>query len=326
MALVALGRLRTRRGDPGAAAALDEALELAEQTADAPAPGPGARGPRGGRLAGRRPPARAAPRRARRGTWRSTTGTRGTPASSASGAGRAGERVRLPACAARPFARQVAGDWRRAAALWERLGCPYERARALADGDEAAQRAALEIFDRLGARPDSSACASACAPPACATSRAARAPATRGNPLRPHRARGRDRRPARRRADQRRHRRAPAHLAQDGGPSRLGHPGQARRRLPRGSRPDGRAARADPRPRPRGSARREARLAGQPSLRTNRRSTSQNSAVAVKIGRCPRPSNRWSRASGRCRARWRAAATETRRSSVPCRIRVGVFT
>ena len=68
--------------------------------------------------------------------------------------GRAGERVRLPACAARPFAREVAGDWRRAAALWERLGCPYERARALADGDEAAQRAALEIFDRLGARPD----------------------------------------------------------------------------------------------------------------------------------------------------------------------------
>ena len=32
MALVALGRLRTRRGDPGAAAALDEALELAAQT------------------------------------------------------------------------------------------------------------------------------------------------------------------------------------------------------------------------------------------------------------------------------------------------------
>jgi len=60
----------------------------------------------------------------------------------------------MPACAARPFARQVAGDWRRAAAAWERLGCPYERARALADGDEPAQLAALEIFVRLGARPD----------------------------------------------------------------------------------------------------------------------------------------------------------------------------
>ena len=90
---------------------------------------------------------------------------------------RAGERVRLPAFAARPFAREIAGDWRRAAAAWERLGCPYERARALADGDEAAQLTALEIFDQLGARPDSSACASACAPAARATSRAARAPA-----------------------------------------------------------------------------------------------------------------------------------------------------
>jgi DNA-binding CsgD family transcriptional regulator len=67
---------------------------------------------------------------------------------------RAGERVRLPVYAARPFARQAAGDWRRAAALWERLGCPYERARALAEGDEPAQLAALELFDRLGARPD----------------------------------------------------------------------------------------------------------------------------------------------------------------------------
>jgi DNA-binding CsgD family transcriptional regulator len=67
---------------------------------------------------------------------------------------RAGERVRLSACAAPPFARQVAGDWRRAATLRERLGCPYERARALAEGDEPAQLAALEIFDRLGARPD----------------------------------------------------------------------------------------------------------------------------------------------------------------------------
>ena len=67
---------------------------------------------------------------------------------------RTGDRVRLPAHAARPFARQVAGDWRRAADAWQRLGCPYERARALAEGDEAAQLAALEIFDRLGARPE----------------------------------------------------------------------------------------------------------------------------------------------------------------------------
>src|SRR6185436_18236023 len=67
---------------------------------------------------------------------------------------RSGERARMPAWAARPFAWEVAGEWRRAAAAWGRLGCPYEQARALAEGDEAAQRAALETFDRLGARPD----------------------------------------------------------------------------------------------------------------------------------------------------------------------------
>jgi hypothetical protein len=33
--------------------------------------------------------------------------------------------------------------------MWERIGCPFERAMALADGDEAAQRAALDIFDKL---------------------------------------------------------------------------------------------------------------------------------------------------------------------------------
>jgi DNA-binding CsgD family transcriptional regulator len=47
----------------------------------------------------------------------------------------------------------MAGDWHAAAAFWERVGCPYEQALALVDGDEAAQRAALEIFERLGARP-----------------------------------------------------------------------------------------------------------------------------------------------------------------------------
>ncbi|MGO8950758.1 MAG: ATP-binding protein [Ktedonobacterales bacterium] len=52
-----------------------------------------------------------------------------------------------------PFVLQMAGDWRAAADTWERLGCPYEQALALMDGDEAAQRAALAIFERLGAAP-----------------------------------------------------------------------------------------------------------------------------------------------------------------------------
>ena len=45
------------------------------------------------------------------------------------------------------------GDWRLAAAEWERIGCPFERAMALADGDPEAQVQALAIFEQLGARP-----------------------------------------------------------------------------------------------------------------------------------------------------------------------------
>jgi DNA-binding NarL/FixJ family response regulator len=48
---------------------------------------------------------------------------------------------------------QFACHWRDAADGWWALGCPYEQARALAQGDEAAQRAALQIFEHLGASP-----------------------------------------------------------------------------------------------------------------------------------------------------------------------------
>ena len=48
---------------------------------------------------------------------------------------------------------QIAGDWQRSADAWRRLGCPYEEARALAEGDCNAQERALTIFDRLGAKP-----------------------------------------------------------------------------------------------------------------------------------------------------------------------------
>src|SRR5262249_35583795 len=65
----------------------------------------------------------------------------------------AGEQMFPPKCSARPFFLQIKGDWRRAARIWERMGCPYEQARALADGDPPAQMAALEIFIRLGAAP-----------------------------------------------------------------------------------------------------------------------------------------------------------------------------
>ena len=47
----------------------------------------------------------------------------------------------------------ISGDWQAAADAWERIGCPFERGLALAQGDENAQRAALVIFEQLGARP-----------------------------------------------------------------------------------------------------------------------------------------------------------------------------
>lgn len=58
-----------------------------------------------------------------------------------------------PEEAATPYALQIKEDRRAAAAEWERTGRPYERALALAGGDEAAQRNALEIFEQLGAAP-----------------------------------------------------------------------------------------------------------------------------------------------------------------------------
>ena len=35
-----------------------------------------------------------------------------------------------------PYTMRRAGDWRASATRWEQLGCPYERATALADADD----------------------------------------------------------------------------------------------------------------------------------------------------------------------------------------------
>lgn len=67
---------------------------------------------------------------------------------------RAGAEEELPGWMARPFTLLMAGDWLSAARAWERLHCPYEQARAMAEGSTETQIAALEIFERLGARPD----------------------------------------------------------------------------------------------------------------------------------------------------------------------------
>jgi AAA ATPase domain len=66
---------------------------------------------------------------------------------------RAGGLSSPPGPIAEPFARQIAGDWPEAAALWAEIGCPYEQALALAEGDASAQQDALVLFEQLGAQP-----------------------------------------------------------------------------------------------------------------------------------------------------------------------------
>jgi DNA-binding CsgD family transcriptional regulator len=59
------------------------------------------------------------------------------------------ETGRLPT----PIREHCEGRWHEAAAGWRALGRPYEEALALSGAGDAAQRQALEIFDRLGAVP-----------------------------------------------------------------------------------------------------------------------------------------------------------------------------
>lgn len=152
MAQLALGRLRARRGDAGVWSALDEALRLALDS---------------GHLQ------RLAPVRAARAEAAWLDGDRSRCVAEAQAAyglatarrhawfvgelgfwlHLAGESIEIPGYAAQPYLLQIAGRWRQAGAAWRDLCCPYEQARALAIGDEAAQREALAMFERLGARP-----------------------------------------------------------------------------------------------------------------------------------------------------------------------------
>jgi DNA-binding CsgD family transcriptional regulator/tetratricopeptide (TPR) repeat protein len=53
--------------------------------------------------------------------------------------------------AADPWRLLLDGQWSEAAAAWRSVGCPYECAEALASGDEPAMGEALTVFDSLGA-------------------------------------------------------------------------------------------------------------------------------------------------------------------------------
>jgi len=151
--LAVRGRLRTRRGDPGADSSLGEAWELAEATGDLQRLWPAA--------AGRAEAAWLGGRTEEIPGLVSGTFELAVRLDQAWPIGelgfwlwRAGELRGPPEGAAEPFALQIAGDWRAAAAAWEEIGCPYEVAVALADGDDPEElRRALGILGDLGAAP-----------------------------------------------------------------------------------------------------------------------------------------------------------------------------
>lgn len=66
---------------------------------------------------------------------------------------KAGRLDGAPKICAEPYQLQISGRWREAAETWDRLGLPYHRAVALADGDNHAKVMALDTLDRLGTRP-----------------------------------------------------------------------------------------------------------------------------------------------------------------------------
>jgi DNA-binding CsgD family transcriptional regulator len=65
---------------------------------------------------------------------------------------KAGRLPEIPNNIAKPYLLQIKGDWRGAADEWNKIGCPYQEALALADGDEESKRKALTILESLGAR------------------------------------------------------------------------------------------------------------------------------------------------------------------------------
>jgi DNA-binding CsgD family transcriptional regulator len=152
MALAAQGRVRARRGDPGANDALDPALALAERSGTLQRIGP-VRAARAEAAFLRGDHARAADEARAALSLAVDHAHPWFSGELAFWLWRCGELDAAPAIAAEPHALQIGGRWREAAAAWAVLGCPYERAQALADGDVDAQSEALAVFEQLGARP-----------------------------------------------------------------------------------------------------------------------------------------------------------------------------
>jgi DNA-binding CsgD family transcriptional regulator/tetratricopeptide (TPR) repeat protein len=151
-ALVTLGLVRVRRGDPDPETPLRDALEIALPTGELQRIWPVAAAMAEAALLEGRPEAVAEATEdalhlavLRRARW--------AIGELAYLRRRAGIVEEVPASAAEPYALQIAGDWQRAAETWTEIGCPYEAALSLAEGDEEALRRALDGLYELGARP-----------------------------------------------------------------------------------------------------------------------------------------------------------------------------
>jgi class 3 adenylate cyclase/DNA-binding CsgD family transcriptional regulator len=149
-AMVVLGLLQTRRGDPNATVTLAEAAACALPSDDLQSIGPVA--------AGRAEHAWLNGELDRTAAEATTAFELAVRAGHPWYAGelafwlwRAGALLEVPAVAAEPYRLLLAGDWQASASAWRTLGCPYEQAQALAHGDVEAGRQALRLLDGLGA-------------------------------------------------------------------------------------------------------------------------------------------------------------------------------
>ena len=237
-ALVVLGRVQVRRGQPRAARLLSSAWKLAVQLDELQRLGPAAaaraedawlRGDHA-RVRDIAMPVYQEARRlgdrayqAELGYWLAKAGQ---PAETASD---------------HPYALQAAGRWREAAAAWEAAGCPYEHAAALAESPEPDDLlTALGILDELGATPLATLVRRRLR--AIGTTRIPRGPRgeTRVNPVGPDRPPDRRAAPARQRLHKRPDRQPARGLRTHGRQPRRGRAGQARRgQPPRGRCPRG---------------------------------------------------------------------------------------
>jgi len=150
-ALLVLGVVAMRRGEAGAGDALDEALALALPTRSLPRVGPvvaarmeaaSLRGDHAESLAQLRH-LDGLDAHGHYGDW--------IRAEIAWQRRQAGEIDGIPERCPAPYAFALAGNWKAAAGAWQELGCPFEAARALAEGDREACVQALAGYEALGA-------------------------------------------------------------------------------------------------------------------------------------------------------------------------------